>query len=388
MDGCGSPASPSAARPTSCSIRRRRRRARIDGRGSDRRPRHVFGAPCHPTSSRRSDGRPACPSCSTRPTPSAPRHRRPARRRVRHRPRCSASARPSRWSRARAGWSPPTTPAWPSVSGSAATTATRATTTPASPGSTPGCPSCTRPSPSSRCSSWTTTWSARRELAALYRDLLAPLPGVSVQRVEPADESTYKDLTIIVDERLRRRPRPSRRRPERRGHRHPLLLLTAGPPPAGLSARSRRPTCRPPTDWPPGSSACHCGGPDRRRRRRRCRWCSHPSTSTPTSSAGSSREAARARPRDRWRRLHRLARGRRPRGRGRRRRRRRRPVERTNGERLTRADLVEADVADVATMERIAAGVRASCSTRRPTARCRGRSTVRSRPTGSTSGHA
>jgi dTDP-4-amino-4,6-dideoxygalactose transaminase len=40
----------------------------------------------------------------------------------------------------------------------------------------------------------------RRELAALYRDLLSPMPGVSVQHVDPADESTYKDLTIVVDE--------------------------------------------------------------------------------------------------------------------------------------------------------------------------------------------
>jgi dTDP-4-amino-4,6-dideoxygalactose transaminase len=40
----------------------------------------------------------------------------------------------------------------------------------------------------------------RRELARLYRDLLAPLPGVAVQHVEPSAESTYKDLTIVVDE--------------------------------------------------------------------------------------------------------------------------------------------------------------------------------------------
>jgi dTDP-4-amino-4,6-dideoxygalactose transaminase len=40
----------------------------------------------------------------------------------------------------------------------------------------------------------------RRELAGLYRDLLEPLPGVSVQRVDADAESTYKDLTIVVDE--------------------------------------------------------------------------------------------------------------------------------------------------------------------------------------------
>jgi dTDP-4-amino-4,6-dideoxygalactose transaminase len=40
----------------------------------------------------------------------------------------------------------------------------------------------------------------RRELAGVYRDLLAPLPGVSVQHVDPVAESTYKDLTIVVEE--------------------------------------------------------------------------------------------------------------------------------------------------------------------------------------------
>jgi dTDP-4-amino-4,6-dideoxygalactose transaminase len=40
----------------------------------------------------------------------------------------------------------------------------------------------------------------RRELAARYAGNLAGLPGVSVQRIDPDDESTFKDLTIVVDE--------------------------------------------------------------------------------------------------------------------------------------------------------------------------------------------
>ncbi len=41
----------------------------------------------------------------------------------------------------------------------------------------------------------------RRELVALYREGLAGVPGLSLQRIDPADQSTYKDLTVIVDER-------------------------------------------------------------------------------------------------------------------------------------------------------------------------------------------
>jgi dTDP-4-amino-4,6-dideoxygalactose transaminase len=40
----------------------------------------------------------------------------------------------------------------------------------------------------------------RRRLAQRYRELLGPLPGLAVQRVDPAAESTYKDLTVVVDE--------------------------------------------------------------------------------------------------------------------------------------------------------------------------------------------
>jgi dTDP-4-amino-4,6-dideoxygalactose transaminase len=40
----------------------------------------------------------------------------------------------------------------------------------------------------------------RRDLAARYRAGLADVPGVEVQVVDDEDESTYKDLTVIVDE--------------------------------------------------------------------------------------------------------------------------------------------------------------------------------------------
>ena len=40
----------------------------------------------------------------------------------------------------------------------------------------------------------------RRELAARYRAGLAGVPGITVQTVVEGDESTYKDLTVIVDE--------------------------------------------------------------------------------------------------------------------------------------------------------------------------------------------
>jgi dTDP-4-amino-4,6-dideoxygalactose transaminase len=40
----------------------------------------------------------------------------------------------------------------------------------------------------------------RRELADRYRKGLESVPGVRVQRVDADDESTYKDLTVIVDE--------------------------------------------------------------------------------------------------------------------------------------------------------------------------------------------
>ncbi|HEX5616363.1 MAG TPA: DegT/DnrJ/EryC1/StrS family aminotransferase, partial [Acidimicrobiia bacterium] len=39
----------------------------------------------------------------------------------------------------------------------------------------------------------------RRELAARYVDGLATVPGVAVQVVDAADESTYKDFTIAID---------------------------------------------------------------------------------------------------------------------------------------------------------------------------------------------
>jgi dTDP-4-amino-4,6-dideoxygalactose transaminase len=41
----------------------------------------------------------------------------------------------------------------------------------------------------------------RRELVALYRERLDGVPGLTPQRVDPADRSTYKDFTVIVDER-------------------------------------------------------------------------------------------------------------------------------------------------------------------------------------------
>jgi len=39
----------------------------------------------------------------------------------------------------------------------------------------------------------------RRRIVDRYRGGLAELPGVSVQRIDPADESTYKDFTIAFD---------------------------------------------------------------------------------------------------------------------------------------------------------------------------------------------
>jgi dTDP-4-amino-4,6-dideoxygalactose transaminase len=39
----------------------------------------------------------------------------------------------------------------------------------------------------------------RRDIAQHYRDLLAPVPGIEVQRLEPSDASTWKDFTINVD---------------------------------------------------------------------------------------------------------------------------------------------------------------------------------------------
>jgi dTDP-4-amino-4,6-dideoxygalactose transaminase len=39
----------------------------------------------------------------------------------------------------------------------------------------------------------------RRELAALYRENLAGVPGIALQSVRPGDQSTFKDLTITVD---------------------------------------------------------------------------------------------------------------------------------------------------------------------------------------------
>ena len=53
----------------------------------------------------------------------------------------------------------------------------------------------------SRWSGSTTTWPSRRELADRYREALAGLPGVTPQEVDPRDESTYKDFTVVVDER-------------------------------------------------------------------------------------------------------------------------------------------------------------------------------------------
>ena len=40
----------------------------------------------------------------------------------------------------------------------------------------------------------------RRSVAARYVDGLATVPGIDVQVVEPADESTYKDFTVRIDE--------------------------------------------------------------------------------------------------------------------------------------------------------------------------------------------
>ncbi|MGH8824597.1 MAG: DegT/DnrJ/EryC1/StrS family aminotransferase [Jiangellaceae bacterium] len=49
----------------------------------------------------------------------------------------------------------------------------------------------------------------RQDLADRYRHLLADLPGLRAQHVEPADRSTYKDFTIIVDENAFGVPRDS-----------------------------------------------------------------------------------------------------------------------------------------------------------------------------------
>jgi dTDP-4-amino-4,6-dideoxygalactose transaminase len=43
------------------------------------------------------------------------------------------------------------------------------------------------------------TLEQRRKLAALYRDLLEAVPGISTQQIDDADTSTYKDFTIAVD---------------------------------------------------------------------------------------------------------------------------------------------------------------------------------------------
>lgn len=39
----------------------------------------------------------------------------------------------------------------------------------------------------------------RNELAARYREALAPIPGISFPEVSEGDRSTYKDLTVLVD---------------------------------------------------------------------------------------------------------------------------------------------------------------------------------------------
>jgi dTDP-4-amino-4,6-dideoxygalactose transaminase len=40
----------------------------------------------------------------------------------------------------------------------------------------------------------------RADLARLYRKALVEVPGVAVQAVDPEDSSTYKDLTLLIDE--------------------------------------------------------------------------------------------------------------------------------------------------------------------------------------------
>src|SRR4029079_5306232 len=43
------------------------------------------------------------------------------------------------------------------------------------------------------------TLDRRRKLAALYAHLLLEVPGVRLQEVGDADESTYKDLTVVIE---------------------------------------------------------------------------------------------------------------------------------------------------------------------------------------------
>lgn len=40
----------------------------------------------------------------------------------------------------------------------------------------------------------------RRELARCYREAFAAVPGLRTQRIDPGDESTYKDFTVAIDE--------------------------------------------------------------------------------------------------------------------------------------------------------------------------------------------
>ena len=87
-----------------------------------------------------------------------------------------------------------------------------------------------------------------------------PCRACSPQQLGAGDESTLQGLHGRRRRgRVRRRPRHPRRRPAGRGHRHPLLLLAARPPPRGVPRTGSRPSCRGPTGWRPGSSACRSG---------------------------------------------------------------------------------------------------------------------------------
>ena len=114
--------------------------------------------------------------------------------------RCSASRRRSCSSRRRAASSPRTTRCWPSVAGSAATTRTRATTTAGSSVSMLGCPSSTRRVALASFEDLEERIEMRNELAAVYRDALSSRDRDRVPLVPDGDRSTYKDLTILVDE--------------------------------------------------------------------------------------------------------------------------------------------------------------------------------------------
>ena len=82
----------------------------------------------------------------------------------------------------------------------------------------------------------------RHALVRLFWAELGEVPGVRGPRLDDGDVSTYKDLTVVLDEDVTgisaRDPGPGA---GRRGRRLPPLLRPADPPPAGV-----RPPAAPP----------------------------------------------------------------------------------------------------------------------------------------------